>query len=244
MLENFLTNSDPQIVHSPGFDHSKPKVWWTLLDKINKLKPIKSNYDSSVITWNNKEAGFCEKSLRAKNIKHEVLGSNIQTWNNLMKFKLTVDFCKKRKNTFCIGLDSFDVIFLGDPLICIERFVGKNKKLIFNAEKKFYPDCNSKYFEDCKNHQSKMNNSEFRFLNSGAWIGYTDYCEFFFEEASKVFLWEKDDCNIHPLIKNCDQSVIHGLYKKYDFDVNIDYNCRIFQNLSNTGEEIKLNILY
>jgi len=244
MLENLITHSDPQIVHAPGFDKAKPELWWKILSKIHKIKPSKSFNDLSVITWNNQEQSCCEKSLAMKNIKYNVLGRNIDNWNNLLKFFLISDFCKHSKEKYCIGLDAFDVVFFGEPYICVDRFLKMNKKLVFNSEKNFYPNCQSKYFQECKNHQSEKNNSLFRFLNSGAWIGYTEYCQSFFEEASKIKLWESSDCDEHKLIKNCDQSVIHGLYKKYDLDVDVDFNCRIFQNLSHVKDEVRLSVLY
>ena len=119
-----------------------------------------------------------------------------------------------------------------------------NKKLVYNAEIKFYPDCQDKYFQECKfSQEAKNKDHKFKFLNSGAWIGYADFCEFFFDECSKIKLWE--DYNItFPLIKNSEQSVLHKMVEKYNDYVDLDKNCKIFQNLAHITNEVWLPIRY
>lgn len=243
MLENLITNSDPQIVHAPGFDKAKPKIWWKILERYEKLKPS-DKVDCNIITFNNQKKGLCEKSLDIKKLTYSVLGTEIKVWNNLYKFSLSRDFCKNKKKEICIGLDSFDVVFIGSLTECVKRFLKTNKKLIYNAELNFYPNCNDEYFQYYKQFQYEKNKKYyFKYLNSGAWIGYSDFCEFFFNECSKIELWKTNNINF-PLIKNSEQSVLHSMYKKYENYVDIDKECKIFQNLAHIKNEVWLPIMY
>ncbi len=239
MLKNLINNTNPQIVHAP--DDTSP-LWHKIKNLFLKLSPKKYKVNKllSIITWNNLSEGICELSLKKNNIPFSVLGSNIENWCNLMKFDLTVEFLKSVDTPYCIGLDSHDVIFYGDPNLCLERFLDKRCDIVFNSEINFYPNYNNFYFQECKNFEFQVSNSKFCYLNSGAWIGKREFALNIFQECSTIKLWNMFDCKNYPKITNCDQSVVHGVYKKYYPRIKIDTDCNIFQNIAHLKNEVSI----
>lgn len=229
-IKNLITGTYPSIIHSPD----ENDIWKSIVDNFNRsycLYSINVN-EVLVITWNNLENSILEECLKKRKIPHIVLGKEILVWNNLQKFALTLEAIKKHKFKYLIGLDSHDVLFLGDLKRVLKKFKSKKCELVFNCEKKFYPYFNDKYFLENKNFQDKVSKSIYKYLNSGCWMGKRDFCIKFFEECSKVRLWEILDCTDKLKLYNCDQSVVHNVFKKYYPNVQLDYNCDIFFNIS------------
>ena len=243
MIENLVTHTDPQIVHSPGFEVAKPQIWKKLLSIDGKIheKVVDPESNLDLITWSNQEDSILEMSLKKRHIQYHKLGNNLNPWNNMKKFDLVVNFAKGSKSEFIMGLDSVDVLFLGSPQECLKRFKTFECGLLFNGEKKFYPQWDSDYFRVTRNFQEGLSGKIFKHLNSGAWIGERKFVIHFFEYCSTLKLWGRLDLNKCPLLKNCDQSAVHGGFMKYHPSVKIDYECKVFQNLAHVTSEVCIN---
>ena len=137
-----------------------------------------------------------------------------------------------------MGLDSHDLIVFGDPNLCLERLLKMDCDLVFNAELNFFPDYPISYFRDCKQFEQSLNEGIFCYLNAGAWIGRRDFCLKFFSECDTIKLWQMFDCRNYNLLFSDDQSVVHGMYKKYYPKVKLDYRCEIFQNIAKVTDEV------
>lgn len=243
MLENLVTHSDPQIIHAPGFDHAKPAIWRDVLRLWPTLSRKQYNLDSrlAIITWNNAPDSLVEQSLRHNGVKYYKIGGDLNEWNNLKKFELVVGLLKEIEAEYVIGLDSFDVVFFGDPNLCLERFLDLGLDLVFNAEIDFYPEWPVQYYRECKQHQRAASPGRFCYLNSGVWMGRRKFCLDFFSECAAVKLWTQVDERYCPLIRNCEQSVIHGLYRRH-MNVGVDHGCVIVQNVAHLNDEVILNV--
>lgn len=244
MLENLVTHSSPQIIHAPGFAHAKPKLWhdvnriWPTLSK----KSFKVDPRLAIVTWNNAQDSLVEQSLRHNGVDCFVVGREYPEWNNLRKFDLVAEFCTKTTAEYVIGLDSFDVVFFGDPNRCLDRFLGMGLDLVFNAELVFYPKWPFAYYQEAELYQRQVSPGPFCFLNSGAWMGRREFCREFFSICSTIKLWTLYDMTAFPLVKNCDQSAIHGVARRFPGRVGVDHGCQIFQNVAKTTNEVVINI--
>lgn len=229
-IKNLITNTYPCIIHAPD----ENKIWKKIVENFNSSSCFQSiNIDSIlIVTWNNFESSILEECLKKRKIPFCVLGKDILIWNNLQKFILTLGAIKESKCEYVIGLDSHDVLVLGDFDKVLKKFLSKKCEILFNCEKKFYPDFNNNYFVENKNFQQKVSKGIFKYLNSGCWMGKREFCINFFEECSKIRLWEMLDCTDKLKLYNCDQSVVHGMFKKYYPKIQLDYNCDIFFNIS------------
>lgn len=229
-IKNLITNTYPLIIHAPD----ENKIWDSILENFNKSLCFSSfNCDDIlVVTWNNFESSVLEQCLKKRKIPFCVLGKDIEVWNNLQKFFLTLKAIKNSKCKYFLGLDSHDVLVLGDLATILKRFKSKNCEILFNCEKKFYPNFSIEYFVENKKFQDKVSKGVYKYLNSGCWIGKREFCQKLFEECSNIRLWETFDCTDKLKLYNCDQSVIHGMFKKYYPKIQIDYNCDIFFNIS------------
>lgn len=235
LIKNNITYTYPPIIHSPN---EESLLWKQIIKKRQS-----GNVDDSrinLITWNNLEEGILEKSLCG--IKHYVLGKDIIVWNNFNKFTLNINFLNKTQASYVMGLDSHDVIFNGNLSSIINDFENMDCDLLFNAEIKFYPNYPLEYFQYCKHFQERAADTQFCYLNSGAWIGRRDFClEFFTKCYEEHRLWEKMDCLEYPKLFNCDQSVVHGVFQHFYPQVKLDTHCKIFQNIAHlTDLEISL----
>jgi hypothetical protein len=230
-VKNKLSGTFPIIFHSPDLNDA-----WSVL----KSRYFKHNHDQekipknlSIITWNNLEKGVLERSLDIKKIPYIKTGSGIEIWNNLFKFDLTLEAIKNCDSEYFIGLDSHDVIFLGSPKEALSKFKELGCELIFNGEMRFYPGIQNAYFNENKKFQEKIGlGSKFKFLNSGAWMGKREFCLDFFEKCSQIKIWDIFDCSDHINLYNCDQSVVHDIFRLNSDNVKIDYENNIFCNMA------------
>jgi hypothetical protein len=93
--------------------------------------------------------------------------------------------------------------------------------MVFSADRINWPNCaDFKEFEDSI---AGAQASEFRYLNSGAWVGRTEFCREFFAEAVRT-----EPVREAP---EADQGVLKQLFKKYYPRVQLDYRSSMFQNI-------------
>lgn len=231
LVKNELSDTFPVVFHSPDLN----RAWDLLRLKFFSVDhaPVFLPECMSIITWNNLEKSFLERSLEAMNIPYILKGEGIKTWNNLMKFRLTLEAISSSDSEYFMGLDSHDVIFVGEPSEALSRFKSLGCELLFNGEMRFYPDLPIEYYQKNKAFQDHIGKSSiFRYLNSGAWIGKRDFCLAFFKECMDIKVWEIFDCSRQEKFYNCDQSAVHEMFRKYNPKVKIDYGSEVFCNMA------------
>lgn len=229
-IKNNITDSYPSIIHSPDVSD----LWHRIVREFRK-NIVVSRIDPrvTIITWNNLKTSILEECLSLRKIEYQVLGKDIEIWNNFKKFSLNIEALKQITTEYVIGLDSHDVLFLGEPESIVNTFQDMGCDMLFNSETYFYPNWTPVYFKECKDFEDRISSgNKYRYLNSGAWIGKSEFSRKFFEYCSHIRLWEMFDCTGHLKVFNCDQSVVHGALKYFYPRVQLDYGCRIFNNIA------------
>lgn len=232
MIINKLYNTRPSIIHSPGRIEYSPL--WNQISKLkNKFKTKPDNLE--IVTCNSGIAarsldgyslGTFENSLNG--IEHHVLGKDIgKKWNNVKKIELLVEFLSILKSEFVLYADSSDAVLVGDLNETLNHFKNTPCKMIFNAEKNFWPPTmkNQKEFEQ------NVAKPPFQYLNAGVWIGETKFCEKVFKLAL---------ANNPTNMPNSEQMRIKPVYKKLHPEIQIDDTCQIFQSVNRVFEEVEI----
>jgi len=187
--------------------------------------------DLTILTWNNRTTpGLLERSLEHLGVPFVVMGRGIEDWRNSRdKPRLTVEALASIDTPYVAGIDSFDAIVVDDPSQLVARFENDfDADLVFNGGKVNWPNVAS--FRKFEESLPGAAESEFRYLNGGAWIGRTEFCRRFFAEACET--------PPHPLHEESEQGVLKQLLSRHVPSVQIDTRCRMFQTLGYVFERI------
>lgn len=220
IFQNILYNTFPKIIHSPSpFDYSKK---WLLIQ--NHVLKLNHNYkweeNLTVFTFNNtKNKGLLQSNLDNFNLPYNTLGENIQDWSNRLKISLINNYLSTVKTDYVIGLDCFDILLISNPKNIIELFKKNKCNLLFNATTVNYPDI--KEYEFIESNICK--NAPFKYLNAGAFIGETKFCQHFY---SQVLNYKN---NFTEKFSFSEQVIVKPIYHKLHPQVKIDSNCELFQ---------------
>jgi len=242
LITNNITGESPKVIHAPDVS----AIWSDMCRRFFSAqhKPAKIDDRLKILTWNNLESSPLEQCLEVRSIPYEVLGKHLVTWNNLQKFHLNLECLHRNKNEYFMGLDAHDVLVIGEPAEVIEIFQEFDCDMVFNSETYFYPNLQIPYYQDNKRFQDTIASNKYRYLNSGAWIGKREFCLDFFNDCSKIRIWELFDCTSCLKLFNCDQSVVHSVFSKYHPSVVLDYDCKIFNNIALiSAEEISYELM-
>lgn len=232
-----INNKRPILVHSPGQDHLNP-CWKEIKQLCFNMPPRnKQNHNIEIITFNNslkneksiygKELGLFEESAKRCNLKVNVTGKGLNPWIGLHKVTLAYQIAINTNEKYILACDSSDVVFCGKIDLMIDKFKEKQCKLLFNAEKYFFPKTFPMSQESLRFQNQTHNGS---YLNSGMWIGETE----FVIEFLKACLGTKDIDN--------DQPMYHYWYPKFYPNVKIDLSSDIFLVLNRfKKQDLKLN---
>jgi hypothetical protein len=253
-----------KVLYSGIEDYYRRNPLWVAIQRCyKKSKPKRIEPedmgDLTIITWNNnQEKGFLEECLDRMGVPYLVLGRGIKEWRNIYKVNLTCEVLGDIKTKYVMGLDSYDVLLLDSPGEVVRRFEGFSCEILFNAVSKFYPDCHK--FElagerfitrDWEEFQGRISNSYWRYLNAGAWIGKTSFCRRFFADCLSRKTEELVDAGklpfkkgaYHQKLTDSEQTALNWTFQDYFPQVQLDYNCEIFLNLScvpNSGRYVRL----
>lgn len=241
IVKNKVTNTYPSIIHSPD-EYSK--LWLNILEYFKTVKPksTKSNNEVTIISWCNKKDNILKKTSSALGEQVTFYGQSDKEWYNLNKFKYNLEALKTFNTPYFIGLDALDVAMIGRSNFIVKKFKSLSCSLLFNCESVFYPPFYKyPYYLEHKNFQDSVGNGKFKYLNSGAWIGEREFCIEFFNECSKLNIDDFLDCGNLTKLRNCDQSLVHYVFKKYYPKVQLDYNNNIFSNISNSNDDFLIN---
>ena len=226
MLKNLTFNTFPTVIHAQGPHDNKP-YWQPIRDAFFALpkKNILLPKDLTILTWNNGHSamGVFEKSMAHLGIPCLVLGEGIENWENSKhKPSLTFEALKNIQTEYVMGVDSRDAILIDDPSILLNKFLSLfDCELVFSADLMNWPNIPEfKKFEDkC----AKDFHSDYKYLNSGAFIGKRDFCLEFFKVASET--------PPSPKAPKADQGIFKRVFMEFYPKVQLDYHCHLFQNI-------------
>jgi len=226
MIKNLTFNTFPLVVHAQGPHDNKP-YWKPIRDKFfsTPQRTITLPDNLTIFTWNNGHTamGIFEKSMAHLGLPCLILGDGIENWENSKhKPLLTYEALKDIKTDYIMGVDSRDAILIGDPKLLLSKFTSDyNCDLLISADLMNWPNIPEfKRFEDkC----AEGFNSDYKYLNSGAFIGKRKFCLEFFKVASQT--------KPSPKAPKADQGIFKRIFMKYYPKVQLDYHCDLFQNI-------------
>jgi len=203
------------------------------------IKKKTPNHNLALITWNNLGEGIFEQSVFKHGLSCAILGKKIHNWSNYFKFDLTVNYLKNLNVDYVVGCDSHDALLLNDPNDMLNKFVALDCEMLFNGERRFYPDVGD-ITSLWKENEYKRFGGRYPFLNAGAWIAKRDFAINFFSECNKVRIYDLMNCERYAFLKKdsigCDQSSIHATLAKFP-EVRVDSNSVVFQNTAHVESD-------
>lgn len=232
-IKNRITNKIVAgAIHAP--DLEKNPHWPKLLRYYLSMPKSKVEQSGHVqlITWNNRDEGPLERC----GYPLLVYGREVVAWNNYLKFAFNIQACRETRAKYVMGCDAHDVILLSSPDEILERFLSFNCKLLFNAERYFYPNVPEPIAQEWRQFE-EQHYSGFPYLNAGIWIGERDFVLDFFSACDKVRVHDLFDCSNYRALRSdfigCDQSSIHATFPKFWPDIQIDSQAELFLNIAN-----------
>lgn len=233
MIYNVIFGTYPSIIHSPGRIAYSP-LWnrianlqtkATVVPKDLTIVTCNSGSASTFVTKNGYKLGSFEKSLNG--LPHVILGEGCNNWTNVKKIEILFEFLGEGRTKYTLYVDSADAIMVGDPAVVLEKFKSMQCRMLFNAEKNFWPP----EMNELKSFEEGVAKHPFCYLNAGAWIGETEYCKELFALAK---------LQSPPGRPHSEQARIKPLYPELHPDVKIDDTCEIFQNINRVEDEVIL----
>lgn len=217
-VRNKEHNTFPIIHHCP--EDMPNKIWFD-------LERIRGSYSASIckpddltiITFNNTPRPMLlEKRLNASNTEYLLLGKEVQPWTNPAKIDLLVEHLPKVSTKYVLVMDDIDVIISSNIGSILQTFHTFDCKVLYNSSSVIYPKEN-KYSEI----ETTLCDDRFRHLNSGCFIGYTDYCLELYREALAF-----NDA-ITTKHYHSDQIKLKAMYVAKHPEIRLDSKARIFQ---------------
>ena len=225
---NRITGTTPIVFHAPGKGWSRGQrneLWKELAATALRMKlpPCK---EIRVITWNNGQAGILEQQLARNGQAHTVLGQGVKGWKNSLKNYLTCEALKTVEEPYVLGLDAFDVFYAGDLAKTIGLLERSGKKLVQNADAGYWPSFAPPQYKPIERDAS-IAGVPWKYINSGAWIVYTDYARWYFQECAR--LQGEELAKSLGKFPSSDQVPWHILFCERPHEIGLDYRCEVFQ---------------
>lgn len=225
MLTNTLFGTHPVVVHAQGSHtlkiHWPPIKRWFYDQPARAIGPIR---DTTIITCNNGHAsmGALEASLDHLGVPHVVLGAGIDPWcNSTDKPRVLRDGLAEIDTPYTLYIDSRDAIVIDDPHVIVDGFEAAfDCDLLFGADSLNWPNVPAfKRFED----SIAEPESDFKYLNGGIWFGRTAVARDFFARATEM--------EPIPEAPESEQGMLKKLFPEFHPRLQLDYRCRLFQNI-------------
>jgi hypothetical protein len=150
----------------------------------------------------------------------------IEKWSGFeCKIKGILEFIKKNNydNDIICFIDAYDVLFNDTSENIIRKFYDFSCNIVFSSEINCYPYINKETYEK-SSHFS--NDSPFKYLNSGGFIGYK-------KNIMEMLLWKNFD-EIKSICKNGgDQNYFTKYYLEFrnSSNIKLDFYQKIFQSM-------------
>lgn len=218
---NGLFQTMPCIHHCP-LDFP-PLIWHEMVGRaLDARQSLNKPEDLTILTFNNtNEKMLLQKNLENRNVDYILLGQGIQKWSNPLKINLLVDALPSVKTKYVLVLDAIDVVISSDLGNIISDFQRLNCSVLYNASCVVYP--RESRYSRMEEKIVDPKKSGFCHLNSGCFIGLTDFCLAMYERCSG---FSDDITNEHHY---SDQIKIKAMYVDLHPQMKIDYECKIFQ---------------
>jgi len=230
------------VAHAPGYNdyllHKRDNPLWDAvramaLRSAKPGKPLRS--DCTIITWNSTNSvSPLERSLNRYQCPVMVLGKHLPRWRNRMKTALTLQAIKIIETKYLMGVDALDAVFVQHPNIAVERFQEMKCNMLLNGERTFSPSSRHPTIQHFRQYEESISPEPYLYLNMGAWIGKTQSCREFFEagrHSQLPNLTEANTKNAKWVVSESEQALMHSVFVDMHPQVQIDYECRIFQGL-------------
>ncbi|MBI4858870.1 MAG: hypothetical protein HY815_01145 [Candidatus Riflebacteria bacterium] len=226
-LRNVLFDTHPIVVHAHG-PHQTKMQWPQVRDAFFASEPrtLGAAPGLTLITCNNghEAMGLLERSLDHLGLPYLVGGVGVDPWvNSRDKPRVILDLLARVETRHVLYADSRDAILVDDPRIGLERFRQMSScRLLFGADRLNWP--NVKVFKQFEESLDGSDNAgKFRYLNGGVWLGEREFSLRFFERALAT--------TPVPEAADSEQGLLKKLFPSFYPDVQLDYRCRIIQNL-------------
>jgi len=224
-MRNVRTNSEPIVYHAPGKTR-RLQLWGELCRTKFESEAVEvPSYD--VITWStDHQKSVVEKSCESLGASITVLKKDQESWSNIDKVFMTIDFARQSTAEYIIGLDAFDVVLTEHPSHIVERFADFNCELLFNASNGTWPK-RCKPLIECDRFEAKFK-TKYQHLNAGCWIGKREYVIEFFEKVAKV----EREIIFSTRYRGTEQTSVKLAAFPSEYPrVDIDKECVIFQHM-------------
>ena len=223
-LVNRQFGTRPIVVHAHGVLRHQP-AWPRIREAVfaapeRRLGPLPG---LTLVTCNNGHPamGLFERSASRLGLDVLVCGHGIDPWvNSRDKPRVLSAALETIETELVLYADSRDAVLLDDPRIAVDLLPG-DCDLLLGGDRINWPALPR--FRDFERALTGAGQSDFRYLNGGAWIGRTAFCREFFAEAAMILpLPEADDS---------EQGILKTLFPKFYPRMRLDYRCEIFQNI-------------
>jgi hypothetical protein len=160
---------------------------------------------------------FDEKDIHI--VRNNGLVTNGSYYDKLYFYKIpkVLEYIKEKilgNYDYILFLDATDTNFYSSPNNIIDLFLSKNCSIIFGAEKGLWPNTSYTHL-----YESKNINSEYKYLNSGTYFGFTEkiikHMETIIDKGYENGIDDQGKWTIEYLLSN---------------DIIIDYNCEFFMS--------------
>lgn len=228
-VRNLITGAAPHVLHRNG----NPSNWRAVWPEVVKAFFSESRAidpacpEVTVLTWNSRPAkGVLQECLDWRGVPYLTLGRTLEWWRNCYKIYLTADALRRVTTPYVMALDADDVLVLSPIGEILETFQAFGCDIVIGSEKHSWPDVRS-----LARFERSIAQSEYCYLNSGAWIGRTEACARFFQDCQDADLGEILNDKSNMTILYDDQGRTRQAFRRNYPAVQLDYQCRIFQSL-------------
>jgi hypothetical protein len=239
-VRNLLTNTAPGVLHRNGNPPEWQERWVRIVAEFfaEPHAPCTPCPELTILTWNSRPTqSLLERCLEVRGIPCVVLGKHVSKWRPQIKPYLNAEALARIDTEYVMGLDADDVLMVSCPQTILDAFKTFDCDILFSSERNSYPKVPFLY-----EFEKSIAESEYRHLNSGAWIGRRAACQRFFRECAN-----EDNADIlaaHPAkyVHRDDQGITRKTFRRYHPAARLDYRCRIFQNLYKVPVDGELSI--
>lgn len=222
-VTNRLFGTHPIVLHAPGPLHADWRR--ATAEALTEVPPVDCR-DVTVIIFDgpdrpDKPNGIAKRSLDRLGVPAMVMRDDRQSWYYRDKFPMILEALQSITTPYTMGVDSGDVIFIDSPQIAVDRFRERFAcdLLFMSTGSRCWPELPQ--FVDYAVSRPEAATAQGRhWPNTGTFIAKTEFCQGYFEALRD-----------HPYVIpwNTDQCAMMDAWPSWYPQVQLDYQCEIFQ---------------
>jgi len=142
--------------------------------------------DLTIVTVHNgTDHSIVEEWAKLYNVNIMVVRVPVKKWEFRYKLEFVLDNLRFVDTKYIMYLDAWDVVLINDMRQCVPGFLRYGCKMLFGGEEGCWPRERIKFgtgvvdFEELKKWSAGKYKYPMQHLNSGCWMGETDYCKEF-----------------------------------------------------------------